>query len=385
MLPNMALTHSTTEQMLRELTCRPFEVDHSVIYFPKSLPIPPKLPAFRDLSRGALYILPPELLSLIFTHIDFQSLGALRCTCFGIKIEVDGFREFSSVTLHASAALRALQVTGMISYHPASKIFQALISPECSICHEYGPYLSLLTGSRCCFYCVFTHPSLALIYKHVAEAALGIPRTHTIPVITTPNLFDLSFANSQYGDINQLIGFNAAVTASLAYHGSDENMRRYLGARQRAAYDTHKFRQGRTPDSRSMPRPYGIGDLRSLQCFPPVYSFMGVTPFPRLDVKGGGKVEWGVWCSACLGNERVIYEAGYTELWYGQNRNIGEGDEDWEVRVKEEVKERMRAFTEENFWVHFKGCEKARKRWETRGRTIARISREEEGVLAVDD
>jgi len=83
----MALTQSTKEQMLRELTCRPFDIDHSVIYFPKSHPIHPKLPAFRKHSRGSLDVLPPELLSLIFIYLDFQSLGALRCTCFGIKIE----------------------------------------------------------------------------------------------------------------------------------------------------------------------------------------------------------------------------------------------------------------------------------------------------------
>lgn len=70
---------------------------------------------------------------------------------------------------------------------------------------------------------------------------------------------------------------------------------------------------------------------------------------------------------------------------YGQNRNDGEDDEEWEVRVKGEVEGVMRAFTEEGFGVHFKGCEKARKRWETRYERIPRISREEDDVLAVDD
>jgi hypothetical protein len=56
-----------------------------------------------------------------------------------------------------------------------------------------------------------------------------------------------------------------------------------------------------------MPRLYRLGHLRSLQCFPPVYSFIGVTPSPWLGVKGGGKVEWELWCCACLGNERRIY------------------------------------------------------------------------------
>jgi hypothetical protein len=133
-----------------------------------------------------------------------------------------------------------------------------------------------------------------------------------------------------------------------------------------------------------MPRPYGLGDLRSLQCFPPVYSFIGLTPIPWLDVKGGGKVEWELWCCACLGNERRIYGGGYSTLWHGQNRDIG-GDDEWEVRVKKEVKATMEAFTEEDFWVHFKECEKARKRWETRYRRIPRISVEKDGVLAVDD
>lgn len=69
----------------------------------------------------------------------------------------------------------------------------------------------------------------------------------------------------------------------------------------------------------------------------------------------------------------------------GMDGILAEDDEEWEVRVKKEVKRAMRAFTEEDFWVHFKRCEKARRRWETRYRRIPRISREEDGVLAVDD
>jgi len=111
---------------------------------------------------------------------------------------------------------------------------------------------------------------------------------------------------------------------------------------------------------------------------------MGVTPLPWLDAKGG-KVEGGLWCSACLGNERRIYGGGYRALVYGENRNIGGGDEEWEVRVKKEVKESMKAFSEEDFWVHCKGCERARKRWDTRYRRIPRISREDDEVVVVDD
>jgi transcription initiation factor IIE alpha subunit len=72
-------------------------------------------------------------------------------------------------------------------------------------------------------------------------------------------------------------------------------------------------------------------------------------------------------------------------LWYGQNRNIDEDDEEWKVRVKKEVKATIGAFTEDDFWFHFKECENARKRWETRYWRIPRISGEEDGVLAVDD
>jgi hypothetical protein len=63
--------------MLRELTCRPFDVDHLVICSLKYNLIPLMLLGFREYCRGILDILLMELLSFIFTHLDFQSLGAL--------------------------------------------------------------------------------------------------------------------------------------------------------------------------------------------------------------------------------------------------------------------------------------------------------------------
>jgi hypothetical protein len=42
-----------------------------------------------------------------------------------------------------------------------------------------------------------------------------------------------------------------------------------------------------------MPRPRDLADLKSLQAFPPVCSFMGVTPFPWVDMKEEGRVSAG--------------------------------------------------------------------------------------------
>jgi hypothetical protein len=100
----------------------------------------------------------------------------------------------------------------------------------------------------------------------------------------------------------------------------------------------------------------------------------------------GRESERGLWCIACVddqmsvGNEMKRVD---TCLEHGRNRRAGETDERWEVRIKREVKRVMRAFSEEGFWVHFEGCEKARKRWKTMYRR--RVYWEEEDVVVVDD
>jgi hypothetical protein len=161
----------TKRRMLAQITCRPYDIDDSVIYFPNLTVVSPSPLLSRDsyggkyvsflhllyvLLKDVLYVIPEcpsfietfkrpgsfahllpillreevltsqhsrldilasELITEILVHADFGTLAALRLTCFNLKCQVDSLAIYTRVTTQAATVLKALQVSSLIQCH----------------------------------------------------------------------------------------------------------------------------------------------------------------------------------------------------------------------------------------------------------------------------
>jgi hypothetical protein len=125
-----------------------------MIYYPKAQPVTVEHLPIRITSGGLLMKLPIELLHATFSFLDFENLRALRLVSYEVKEAVDEMPAYRLVVRHASAALRALQETRLISQFSAADLYQVMNTDRCAVCCDYGPFLFLPTIERTCANCL---------------------------------------------------------------------------------------------------------------------------------------------------------------------------------------------------------------------------------------
>jgi hypothetical protein len=127
-------------------------------------PIPFREFRSRNSYSGLLDLLPTELLHMILAHLDFDTLGDLRLSCYGTRLMVDSAPAFHISKKHAWSALASLGRLGALGFHTSGDLYKTLFEKEC-VCGDYGPYLFVLTGERCCIFCLMTNPRFAVIRR----------------------------------------------------------------------------------------------------------------------------------------------------------------------------------------------------------------------------
>lgn len=277
-----------------------------IIHYEKSQSIAVHSLPSRNSASGRLDLLPVELLHNIFLSLDFQALRCLRLVNFAMKQLVEALPAYGDLVKHAPNALRALADTTLLSYFGATQLYDALLSDRCAGCNEYGDFLFLPTGKRCCVHCIADHPytrvnTVSAAKQWLGEASLtGLPIMHSLP-----GRYGLD--DQLLSDRHWVVSMHAAHMRNLVLYGSKDEMSQSLKvelakyAKKKAmapeklpgwpALFEEKFAGPETQSRQALEEKWRVLNVVA-------FRFMATTPFPSLN-RHSRKIEHGVRCLAC--------------------------------------------------------------------------------------
>jgi len=260
-----------------------------------------------NVGLGSLDRLPLELLHDTLFHLDMHSLIKFRQTNLRSRQTVDSLKQYRMVVSHGLNLLCALLRTRLATVISLLDFYNALCTKACSLCGEFGGFISLLTWKRCCFKCLKEAPetqmqTLNSVRKqfHLTKAELDQMRSFK----TLPGIY--SMEESVY----------KSRIAIVSVHQNSLFCRRQ-------------------PYALAQAQPANSERNQKLR-------FMGSCALPYYD-KLTGKVEHGMSCAGCqLALEKDI---------------IGTRGEKWAFEARDKV------YAQDGFLEHFRWCEQAQLLW----------------------
>ncbi|KAI1144386.1 F-box domain-containing protein [Hypoxylon sp. FL0543] len=292
---------------------------------------------------GRFDLLPAEIMTMILSVLDTQSIARLAAVSFRGNCVVHSERAYRELVEFAPKALIALKRTGLIRLHSVTTLHDALRTEKCVYCTEFGAFLFLLTCERCCFDCLCSNPWLRVITPKDAELYFALSEDHTkclpgfcaIPgkygmkidhddrkeakidisdyrydtndyehSSDSDSSWGISYKDYGYYNIGirsmprhlWLVGVKAARDLGLATHGSEAKMRK---ASYRRDYDIRFFR---ARDLLYMEPPVSQGQDLLLRPYDPCIKpdkYFGVASIPFPSLSKSGEIEDGLWCWGC--------------------------------------------------------------------------------------
>ncbi|EHK15319.1 uncharacterized protein TRIVIDRAFT_38294 [Trichoderma virens Gv29-8] len=285
----------------------------SVIWFPRREHVGVRqsiaTPFRRTCNAGVGYLdrLPLELLQDALLRLDMHSLFTFRQTNLRSRQIVDSLNQYQMVATHGLNLFCALLRTRLANDIPLFDFYYALCTKACTLCGEFGGFISLLTWTRCCFMCL-----------------RKAPETQIQPLASVRKQFRLTKS-----EINQLRTFKTLP----GIYSMEESI--YKSRIMIASPHQAKLISGREPQSPAQALPGNLGRYRKL-------AFMGSCALPHYDGQTG-KVEHGVSCAGCqLALEKDI---------------IGSRGDKWAFEARDKV------YSQDGFLEHFRWCEQAQLLW----------------------
>jgi hypothetical protein len=291
-------------------------------------PQPPEPPVLADRasSAGILDRFPREVVWMIISLLDVQSASRLARVSLGGNLLVRSHPEYRALTEHAYKALVALVMTGLGGMHSIQHLHRVLRSDKCARCPEFGPFLFLPTGERCCLQCSQLSSAYQMIRVTQTSKLLGLSaaQTQQLPVLRVPPREYWVIDDAREKGCN-IVHFQAARELMYRDKGEPVPDTPWEGWRELLLSTNRRF--------------FG----------------MGVAEMPS--VSQSGDVERGVWCHGCL----FLGEDRYHGSWALLLRNILAGlPEDADVDfpgVPESARYfPMRARPSVMFMGHAKNC-----------------------------
>ncbi|KAK0707034.1 F-box domain protein [Lasiosphaeria miniovina] len=174
-----------TDAIVRAAAYHRKDFCRSVIWFsPREhagirMPIATPFPQTSSTGLGSLDRLPLELLYDVLLRLDMYSIFNFRQTNLKSRETVDSLKEYQAVVSHGLSLLCALSRTRLAVSVSLSDFYREFCTKACTLCGEFGGFISLLPWTRCCFKCLQAAPEtqlqpLAAVRKqfHLTKAQL---------------------------------------------------------------------------------------------------------------------------------------------------------------------------------------------------------------------
>lgn len=260
---------------------------------------------------GSLDRLPLELLFDTLCRLDMHSLFKFRQVNLRSRQMVDSLSQYHRVVSHGLNLFCALLRTRIAIGVTLLDFYKALCTKTCTLCGEFGGFISILAWKRCCFKCLQESPetqvrTLALVRKqlHMTRAELGQLRSFK----SLPGIYSM----------NETVQNSRIAIVSL--HQATLVCRR---------------------PSHALPQVQPGSSDRNQK-----FNFMGSCALPYYD-EHTGRVEHGISCAGCqLAIEKDI---------------IGTRGTKWGYEARDKV------YAQDGFLDHFRWCEQAQLLWRSSG------------------
>ncbi|KAI1774679.1 hypothetical protein F4818DRAFT_418575 [Hypoxylon cercidicola] len=258
---------------------------------------------------GSFDRLPLELLHDVLLRLDMYSLFNFRQTNLGSRRMVDSLKQYQMVVSHGLNLLCALLRTRLANSISLFEFYDALCTKACTLCGEFGGFISLLTWTRCCFKCLQEAPetqvqSLAFTRKQLRLTKAEIRQLRSFK--TLPGIY--SMEDSVRKSRITVVSIRQAILVS-----------------------------GRHPHGQAYAPLAKTGRDNK-------FNFMGSCALPYY-ARRTGKVEHGMSCAGCqLAIEKNI---------------IGCRSEKWAFEARDKV------YAQDSFLEHFRWCEQAQLLWKS--------------------
>ena len=104
-------------------------------------------------SLGPFDQLPPEIVSLIFTQVDLETLTRFRSVSRAGRDAVNNLFTYRNIMNHAPQILRATLALEAGKYITLTQLDAALMSKACQDCGNFGAFLDVPNCERVCYRC----------------------------------------------------------------------------------------------------------------------------------------------------------------------------------------------------------------------------------------
>ncbi|GBF60801.1 hypothetical protein TMEN_3256 [Trichophyton mentagrophytes] len=136
----------------------------------------PKPRPDEQLSIGTLDRLPVELLHDILYMLDLESLSALLYVSRGANVAVNALPMYRAIVTHVPHLIEAIRRADLESEFTVQGLYKVLRTRDCPECGEFGGFIFLLTGERCCQTCLDVNQNFwALPIEELREEILLPP------------------------------------------------------------------------------------------------------------------------------------------------------------------------------------------------------------------
>ena len=266
-------------------------------------------------NAGLLETLPLEIIQIIFSLLDLQSLTDLRSISWLARTLVDSVPSYKAIIQHCPDVIRALLSTHMAVYFTAGDSLRALCSKICEGCGAIGPFLDLFTSHRYCLGCVISSNDLLCMTVTSAKRDYRLnPKT----IRTLPTLLSLpgeySETGKEYRRRVSLVRRNSAFTAGYALRSAESS-----SPRRRPEVFYTQLSNPFFDTANPCLSPQRIDTYRKNP-----YRFMPLLRIPFLD-RRTRNLDWGVSCQACrlrphdIGHGYYYYDPTYTTEGYPEH------------------------------------------------------------------
>ncbi|KAK3311543.1 uncharacterized protein B0T15DRAFT_427861 [Chaetomium strumarium] len=305
------------DDILRTVAYHRIDYDRAMLSFP---PVDDQLrllisTSFRRPSAHGLGILdrlPTELLWAVIFRLDMRSVFRLRQVNTRARQTLEALIEYRAVAFWGLDAFCALLRTGLAERVSLTQFWDALCTKNCTLCGEFGGFISLPTWTRCCIWCVHWAPETQLRSLASIRRQLRLPGRllNSLPQIKTlPGLYCVS--QNKYVAQVRIVPMLQATALS-----------------------------AQRPPPQGQARPQWVERHTDRK-----YNFMGSCALPYYDIERGraGGVEFGVSCAGCQ----------FTHI----HTDPRGGDWLWTLLARDMV------YSQAGFLEHFKWCAMAQYLW----------------------
>ncbi|EEP80058.1 predicted protein [Uncinocarpus reesii 1704] len=245
---------------------------------------------------GTLEVFPLEVLHMILSGLDIQSLSSFRAANRSASTVVKTISKYTSLYTLAPSVFQAVVSFGAGSWITCEELRATLSSDSCATCGGFGSFIYLYTCKRVCPECITRDPeyptALVGFVKYLCdldEKTLGKLRTITIP--------EKRACPDELHQPLQLINRNDALSAGLSLHGACSLLLKFGGEES----DDDGDDLGYDEDACSTVVSCAFSDKADL--ISGITFYAGAVRAPQVDFTTGS-VEWGTCCSACRDSGR---------------------------------------------------------------------------------